>query len=308
MGHMKRRVRIGTAALVGLCLLWFGVAPAWFGLAHTPLVGSPADDGITFETVSFHPQDDPVTLRAWWMPAANPKAAVIMVHGGGDNRSHPYMQWLRLARALVDHGYGVMDVDLRNHGESGNSARGPSFGVDEAGDVSGAMDFLVQRGAATRFVGLGYSMGGQTVLYAAARDRRVAAVVSDATYADVRDIVPNFAHAVTGLPAPLFFGPFVWSAVHLHGTHLEARAVEVIGEIAPRPVLLIHDDADPIVPVEHCRRLAHAYPAAQVWITSEPSGAAPPPWGTHAKSYRLHPDEYVQRVTSFYDAALAASH
>lgn len=30
-----------------------------------------------------------------------------------------------------------------------------------------------------------------------------------------------------------------------------------------------------------------------------------PPWGTHAKSYRMHPDEYVRRVTDFYDAVFA---
>jgi hypothetical protein len=27
--------------------------------------------------------------------------------------------------------------------------------------------------------------------------------------------------------------------------------------------------------------------------------------GTHAKSYALHPDEYVQRVTAFYDEVFA---
>jgi len=147
-------------------------------------------------------------------------------------------------------------------------------------------------------------MGGQTVLYAAARDARMEAVVSDATYADVREIVPNFAHAASGLPTVLFSGPFVWSAQHLHGVPLNARAVDVIGRIAPRPVLLIHDDADPIVPVEHCHRLARAYPAAQVWITTSP--AASPPWGTHAKSYLLHPEEYARRVTAFYDSVFAS--
>lgn len=304
---MKRRAAIGAGILVVVSLLWFGIAPAWFGLAHTPLVGSPKDHGITFETVEFHPKDEPLTLRAWWMPLDNPKAAVIMVHGGGDNRSHPYMQWLQLARALIDHGYAVMDIDLRNHGESDDSAsRRATFGVDEAADVSAAIDYVAQRAPGTRFAGLGYSMGGQTVLYAAARDPRLEASVSDATYADVRDIVPNFAHAASGLPTVLFSAPFVWSAQHLHAVPLDARAVDIIAHIAPRRVLLIHDDADPIVPIEECRRLARAYPAAEVWVTSTPPAVVTqegirPPWGTHAKSYRLQPDEYVRRVTEFYD-------
>jgi len=307
----KPRVVIGTALVVGLCL-WFGIAPAFFGLAHTKLVGSPKDYGITSETVEFRPKDEPLTLRAWWMPADNAKAAIIMVHGGGDNRSHPYMQWLRLARALIDHGYAVMDLDLRNHGESDDSpGHRSTFGVDEAADVSAAMDYVAQRAPATRFAGLGYSMGGQAVLYSAARDPRMEAVVSDGTYADVRDIVPNFAHAATGLPTVLFSAPFVWSAQHVHGVPLDARAVDVIGRIAPRRVLLIHDAADPIVPVEDCRRLAQAYPAAEVWVTSasldvEDHAGIRPPWGTHAKSYLLHPEEYVRRVSEFYDRVFAS--
>jgi uncharacterized protein len=307
---MKRRAVIAATLFVVVCL-WFGIAPAFFGLAHTKVVGSPKDYDIGFETVEFHPTDVPLTLRAWWMPADNAKAAIIMVHGGGDNRSHPYMQWLRLARALIDHGYAVMDLDLRNHGESDDSpGHRSTFGVDEATDVLAAMDYIAQRQPGTRFAGLGYSMGGQTVLYAAARDPRVEAVVSDGTYADVRDIVPNFAHAATGLPTALFSGPFVWSAQHLHDVPLDARAVDVIAHIGPRPVLLIHDAADPIVPVEECNRLARAYPAAQVWITSTPHDAAAqtgvhPPWGTHAKSYVLHPGEYVDRVSDFYDKVFA---
>ena len=306
---MKRLARLGVGLIV-LVLLWFAIGPAGLGLQHTPLVGSPEDYGIRFETVTFQPKAERLTLHAWWMPVEGAKAVIIMVHGGGDNRSHPYMQWLRLARALIDHRYAIMDLDLRNHGESDDAPRGPTFGVDEAADVSAAIDCVAPRAPGARFAGLGYSMGGQTLLYAAASDPRLEAVVSDASYADVRAIVPNFAHAATGLPAWLFPAPFVWSAEHLHGVRLGARAVDVIGRIAPRHVLLIHDAADPIVPVEHCHRLAHADPAAEVWITSAPPGAATlseiqPPWGTHAKSYLLHPEEYVRRVTDFYDGVFA---
>ncbi len=169
---MKRVVRVAVGFIV-LVLLWFAVGPAGLGLQHTPLVGSPGDYGIKFETVAFQPKGDPLTLRAWWMPVDDAKAVVIMVHGGGDNRSHPYMQWLRLARALTDRRYAVMDIDLRNHGESDDAPAGPTFGVDEAADVSAAIDYVASRVPGARFAGLGYSMGGQTVLYAAANDRRL---------------------------------------------------------------------------------------------------------------------------------------
>jgi fermentation-respiration switch protein FrsA (DUF1100 family) len=88
------------------------------------------------------------------------------------------------------------------------------------------------------------------------------------------------------------------------------RAIDVAGRIAPRAVLLIHDEGDPIVPTEHCRRLAAAIPGAQMWILP-----APPPgdpllvsqgrWGMHTQCYRFRPEEYVRRVTRFYDAVFA---
>lgn len=34
------------------------------------------------------------------------------------------------------------DIDLRNHGESGDTPNGPTFGVDEAADVSAAIDYI----------------------------------------------------------------------------------------------------------------------------------------------------------------------
>jgi pimeloyl-ACP methyl ester carboxylesterase len=261
--------------------------------------------------VTFAPRDQPLELTAWWMPASGAaKAAVVMAHGGGSNRSELHTDWLALAAALTKNGYGVLAVDLRNHGDSGDTAIGPTFGPDESNDVIAAMDYLQRRQAATRFAALGHSMGGQTSLYAAARDARVEAVVSDGTYTDVALITPSFAEAATGVPAALFGGPFLWSAERLHGLRLgEARAIDVIGTIAPRPVLLIHDQDDPIVPVAQARALALAYPGAELWVTETPDAELARRdlggFGTHVQSYRLQPDAYAQRVVEFLDRTFA---
>jgi pimeloyl-ACP methyl ester carboxylesterase len=309
---MRRLLRWTLALLAASALVWFAAAPLSFkGGWRRPLVGSPADYGVGFETVEFRPRDQPLTLRAWWMPVAEPKAAVLLVHGGSGNRTYPFTDWLRLARDLVDRRYPVLGLDLRNHGESDDSPAGNTFGVEEREDVIAAMDYLERRQPGMRFAGLGYSMGGQTLLYAAARDERLEAVIEDATYAEAGSITANFAHAASGWPKQLFSAPFLWSAEYMHGIPLSrARAVEVIGSLAPRPVMLIHDEADPIVPVDHARRLQAAYPAAEVWITSTPAEQLPADarsrFGTHAKSYALHRDEYVRRVTAFLDRVFDA--
>ena len=90
-----------------------------------------------------------------------------------------------MAKDLVANGYSIIDLDLRNHGESDNSLSGQvGGGEDEGNDVIGAVNYAMQHGLGTRFGAIGYSLGGQAVLYAAARDRRIEAVVEDSTFAE----------------------------------------------------------------------------------------------------------------------------
>jgi fermentation-respiration switch protein FrsA (DUF1100 family) len=42
--------------------------------------------------------------------------------------------------------------------------------------------------------------------------------------------------------------------------------VEVAGEIAPRPLLIVHGSADTYFPMRHPEALAEAAPDAEVWI------------------------------------------
>jgi pimeloyl-ACP methyl ester carboxylesterase len=202
--------------------------------------------------------------------------------------------------------YGILALDLRNYGESDGTPEGVTFGEEEANDVIGALDFLAARQPGVRFGALGMSMGGETILYAAARDPRLEAVVTDGTFAETRTIAARFVSAATGLPRSVL-APFLWSAERLHGLPLgRGRAIDVAGRIAPRAVLLIHNEGDPIVPAEHCRRLAAAIPGAQVWITPAPPAdhplwASQGRWGMHTQCYRLQPEEYVKRVTRFFD-------
>lgn len=305
---MRKWVGVVLAVLI---VAWYGLAPLGFGAWHRPLADTPGDHGLAFENVTFQPRDQPIMLRGWWMQPAGATATLVMVHGGGSNRSQLHTRWLDLAAALNRRGYGILTLDLRNHGESGDTPSGPTFGPDEAQDVIAAVDLLKRRNPALRIGAIGHSMGGQTAIYAAAADPRLEAVVSDATFTDLAAITPNFAHASTGLPSLMFGAPFLWSARHLYGLQLDrAQALTVVGSLAPRPLLLIHDADDPIVPVAQARALAAAYPGAELWVTATPAAEWPEDirnaWGTHAKSYALQPEAYAARVADFFDRAFAA--
>jgi pimeloyl-ACP methyl ester carboxylesterase len=268
---------------------------------------TPAVVGLTFEPVEFSPGDLPLKLRGWWIPADQAKAAVVMVHGGGeDNRSLPYGGGLDLMRDLAAHGYAVLALDLRNYGESDASPEmRPSFGVRESNDVIGALDYLTTRDLAERFAALGFSMGGSTVIYAGARDARLEAVITDSAFAESRTIAAGFVHAAMGLPFWMI-GPLLSSAEHVHGMELSAGLpISVVHAIAPRRLLVIHDAADPIVPVDQARRLAAACPGSELWIT-DTGVETKSPFGTHIQAYTRDPRTYVEHVTRFLDETFAA--
>lgn len=145
---------------------------------RVPVEGTPADHGVaTCERVEF-PSPDGGRLVAWWMPAPQARAAVILVHGGGDNRNDRYLDILGIARRVLDLGYAALAIDMRGHGESSDYPAGPvEIGPSNASDVSAAVDWLLARDPELAVGALGASMGGATVIYAAARDPRIAGAV-----------------------------------------------------------------------------------------------------------------------------------
>jgi alpha-beta hydrolase superfamily lysophospholipase len=295
-----RRLAIGLVVLVLLVVLLGPLAmrPGGRRLAMTE---TPKDHGLAYEAVEFNPPDRPITLRGWWLPGNDARAAIVFVHGGGsDNRNLPNGDGLELARDLVARGYALLMIDLRNYGESDATDEGVTFGDLEANDVLGAAAFLSRQAPGLPLAALGFSMGGATVLRAAARGAPLRAVIADSAFADVGDVAASHAVAATGMPRVLV-APFLWSAQHVHRVPF-ARGVtidEVRGKPMP-PVLLVHDRNDPIVPLEHCHALARAM-GATVWETDS---QAPGRFGTHIKSYRQQPAEYVERVTAFLAGAL----
>ncbi len=297
---MRRLFRLGVATGV-LFAIVIAVAPLVFRPTgnRLALTERPSDYGLSYESVTFRPPDRAIDLRAWWIPAEHAHAALVFVHGGGDdNRSLPHGGGLALARDLVARRYAVLMVDLRNFGESDGTPEGITFGDLEVNDVVGALDFLAARVPDLPAAAIGFSMGGGTVLRAAARDSRLRAVVADSAFADAAEVAVAFTRAATGLPM-LVAAPFVWSAQHLHGVPLGrgATLAALRGATLP-PVLLIHDRHDPIAPVADCARLAAVIPTAVTWITDFRQAG---PFGTHIQAYRLGPAAYVERVTTFLD-------
>lgn len=200
----------------------------------------------------------PTALSGWVAEPASPaRGTVVLLHGVRlDKRS-----MLPSARSHLDAGYRVVLLDLRGHG--GSSGGYLTYGVDDAHDVSGALDALEARGVRLGPVGVhGFSYGAATALELSARDPRVRAVVAVSSFASLRSVTRDYVR--WQLPALAPAVPDVWldSAVDLGalwaGFDADAAAPAQAAARTRAAVLVVHGSDDPQVSPDNARAIAQA--------------------------------------------------
>lgn len=293
------RLGLWASGLVMIGLVGTGVQLAYdraYGLVHPghiPTVAQPAEVGLTdYQSVSFLTSDG-LTLRGWYMPAHN-ASVVIFVHGHGGNRG----ALLAEAAYIVAYGYGALLYDTRNSGESEGTLT--TFGLLEVNDVSAAVDFALAQPGVERVALLGHSMGAGTVLMAGARLPGVSAVVAESAFSSLEDNVANGVRHLTGLPAFPFAPLVVFFGQREAGMDIrQARPIDAIADLSPRPVLLVHGALDKAVPVTNAYAL---YAAAQ-----EPKELYLLDDAGHDDLLLTGGPEFQTRILNFLDKALGQS-
>jgi dienelactone hydrolase len=151
------------------------VAPAVAATSvpSTEITSTPAAVGLEYESVTLTTTDG-VELAAWYLPGTN-RAGVVVMHGAGSTRSDVLDQSAVLANA----GYTLVLVDARGHGDSGGTAM--DFGWYGDLDIAAGTSFLASRPEVDpdRIGVVGFSMGGEEAIGAAAADPRIRAVVAE---------------------------------------------------------------------------------------------------------------------------------
>src|SRR5919202_4153315 len=300
--HVRGLGRLVGAVVLSLALvvlIAYGAASVYLpGLAMPAerhlAEGTPADLGLDFEAVSFMSPLDQIELRGWYLPAGGQRA-IVFVHGIHGNRWDTFHHIDDLIARHVRAGFDVLTFDMRAHGESGGDRF--TLGSKERLDLRSAVDLVVQRGIPPGRIGVwAQSLGTAAALLAAPDLPEVAAAVTDSALADARLLIDSELHLRTGLP-PVFAPGMTLVGGRVYGIDLDAIPPEkAIPRIAPRPILLIHGDADTRIPVEHSRRLFAAAhnPAAELWIV---------PGAGHVLSFTIAPDTYAARVLDFFGRA-----
>jgi dienelactone hydrolase len=251
---------------------------------------TPATRGLAYADVSF-PTSDGVRLSAWYVPSTN-RAAVVLLHGAGENRTATLPQ----AAVLARHGYGVLLVDARGQGRS--AGHGMDLGWYGDRDVGAAVTFLRTRSDVdpAKVAVLGLSMGGEEAIGAAGSDPRIAAVVAEG--ATVRTAADKDGWLPGGIAGALQRG-------------LDRVSYAVIDVLTPAsPPTALHDaiaaaSGRPFLLIA-AGRVADEARAATYFRSAAPDRVQvwKAPGASHTHALSALPHEWEARVTAFLGAAL----
>ena len=220
------------------------------------------------------------------------RAAILVLHGFGSNKDSPMV--LSVTRMFTALGYVALRFDMRGCGES-EGERGRVICLEQVADTKSAFDFLAQSGYADakRIAVFGHSFGAAVAVYAAGSDARIAACISSGGWGHgekkfrkqhaspeawqrfsammeegrrrsargERMMVPRYdiVPIRPGLRGNLAAGSILEFPFEVVESMYAFTANEVVGKIAPRPLLLLHPSNDSVTPTEQSIDLfAHA--------------------------------------------------
>lgn len=204
-------------------------------------------DGIAIIGQEFLPAEDsgyPAVCLCHGVPSGNPPDP----NDGG---------YPALAETICEQKYPVYIFNFRGAGDSGGNFDMPGW----TRDLQSVIDYILgldnNRNRGVYLVG--FSAGAATSVYVASKDNRISGVAACACPADfslflergdAQAIVNHYREIGTIRDAG-----FPESAQDWLDDFLPITAVEHVGKIAPRPLILIHGSEDDVVPISHARRL-----------------------------------------------------
>lgn len=234
-----------------------------------------ASDGLKLAGVVHTPPD----LRP-----GERRPAFLVLHGFGGNKEGRGQ--LVIAEQLADWGYIALRFDFRGCGES-EGERGRILCMDQVRDTSNAVSYMASRPDvdSERVALIGSSFGAAVAIYTAGVDSRVAAVISSGGWGDgerkfrrqhpTPEAWERFTRILeegrcyrerTGkslmvprydiVPIPerlrgnLSQGSIMEFPAETAQSMYDFRADDVVGKIAPRPLLLLHSANDSVTPTE----------------------------------------------------------
>ncbi len=288
----QRLTFVVTATLLALAALGIALPTAWgagfVGTLIAPGCGGELTPPMSYESFTFRSAEFDRETPAYFIPGRGTATVIVMPTGSAARGD-------RMDEIAVYHAAGFNVLSYSSRACVGST--GSSLGYKEAQQVGDALAYLATRSDVGAVGVHGFSAGGAAAILAAAQSPTIRAVVAEGGYHDFS------AEVDANAPDVLWFAPLFRLGARLGyrlttGSDLSVLSpVSVIGQIAPRPILLIYGTNEPSLPGARLE-LAAAGSNAALW---EVEGA------THGSYVYTAPDEYARRVTDFMTAGLASS-
>jgi len=198
-----------------------------------------SDLDISFEEVSFQTPDG-ITLQGWFFPSPKADSPVVIY---APATSKDQRSGISLVVPLHQAGYNVLLFSYRGHGRSEGNRFGFTYGAHESKDIDAAVAFLSDTKGFEQIAVIGHSAGAASAIISAARNLRIDALVAAAPFPSVEDIW--YTNRPKFFPKSLFELTFKFAEFRKQFSRNQVRPQDVIDQISPRPLLLIHgmDDA-----------------------------------------------------------------
>jgi pimeloyl-ACP methyl ester carboxylesterase len=232
------------------------------------------------------------------------RSAFLVLHGFGSNKDSSNV--MAPTRVLNELGYVTLRFSMRGCGDSeGESGR--VICLEQVEDTRNALTWLARHPAVdgNRIAVVGSSFGGAVAVYAGGVDERLAAVISNGGWGDgerkfrgqhkspedwsrftkmLADGREQRARTGQSLMVPRYDivpipdhlrGNLAANSVHMFPAETaqsmyDFRADDVVGKVAPRPLLLIHASDDSVTPTEQSIELfKRAKQPAELHLFSE---------------------------------------
>ncbi len=213
--------------------------------------------GIEFEDVFFDTADGTKLHGMLLLAKGETRGAVLHLHGNAANvTGHwPFAGW------LPRHGFHVLSFDYRGYGRS--AGRVTRAGTIE--DAEAALTYLLARPEVnnTPVVVFGQSIGGAIATVLVERhEEDVCGLVMDAAFSSYRRVAAHHVRRSMPLTVLAWWYPFTLNNAF--------EPVEAISKIENTPKLIIHGDADGVVPVEMAHELFEAaQEPKELWIVPD---------------------------------------
>lgn len=245
---------------------------------------------LDYEDVSF-PTSDGLTLRGWFFPAANPNAPAVLY---APATAKDQRQGLSLVAPLHDAGYQVLLFSYRGSGRSDGNRFAFSYGARESIDIDAAVTYLSETRGIHQIGAIGHSAGAVSIILSAARNPQIDAVVAAAPYTSLEDIWQDNQPAI--YPADLYSQAQSMFQQRKGFSKAQVRPIDVIGDISPRPILLVNGQEDKRISEDQALRLyaAAGEPKELIWI----------PGASHAEVRSPGLDNLSPEIVRFFDANL----